>query len=50
LKEIVCAIQVGLMWAFSFADMVPDIFDPKRVCLEVWSVGEPTRKNMNKKA
>ena len=45
LKEIVVAIQVGGMWAYSFADMIPDIFDPSLVCLEVWGVGEPTKKN-----
>ena len=50
LKEIVVVIQVGLMWAFSFADMAPDIFDPKLVCLEVWAVGEPKKLKMNKKA
>ena len=50
LKEICVAIQVGQMWAYSFADMVPDIFDPKLICLEVWPVGEPTRPKMNKKA
>ena len=50
LKEICVAIQVGQMWAYSFADMVPDIFDPKLICLAVWPVGEPTRPKMNKKA
>ena len=49
LKEIVVAIQVGLMWSYSFANMVPDIFDPKLVYLEVWSIGEPTKNKMNKK-
>ena len=49
LKEIVVAIQVGAMWAYSFADMVPDIFDPRLVCLEVWGSGnQPPQKKKNK--
>ena len=43
LKEIVVAIQVGIMWTFSLADLTPHIFDPNLVCLEVWRVGEPTK-------
>ena len=43
LQEIVVAIQVGIMWTFSLADLTPHIFDPNLVCLEVWRVGEPTK-------
>ena len=48
LKEIVVAIQVGLMIHmdfFNLDDLDPKVFDPSLVCLGMWNVGEPNQSN-----
>ena len=51
LKEIVVAIQVGLMidWDFFNIDELyaidKNLFDPDLVCLEIWQVGEAHQNN-----
>ena len=51
LKEIVVAIQVGLMIDMDFFnldelyDIDPKIFNPSFVCLEIWKIGESNQSN-----
>ena len=43
LEQIVVAIQVGIMaQSFKLSEMNPIIFDPTRVCLGMWRIGEPS--------
>ena len=45
LKEIIVAIQVGIMWETHLERLNPHIYDPNLVCLQVWDVGQPTQNN-----